>query len=151
MTTTTDTAPPTATPSLAEPARAWEDSRLTGDPRIDHEDPVVRAAAQALHHNESIHLHTNTLTVCVYCALRASRVVRLAREALRARPGGSNPSPGRDGLRERDLADAGVSGTEVRHVDTGRITVTLTADQLDELVANAIRGAWGCRDCGGEQ
>ncbi len=50
--------------------------KIVEDPRIDHEDPRVRAAAEDLHRNESLHLHHVEGIVCVYCALRASRVVR---------------------------------------------------------------------------
>lgn len=71
----------------------WTDPKIVDDPRINHEDPVVRAAAEDLHHNESLHLHLDIgRDVCVYCALRASRVVDVcrryendqAREALAA-------------------------------------------------------------------
>jgi hypothetical protein len=55
----------------------WTGRKIVEDPRIDHEDPRVRSAAESLHNNESLHLHLDIEDkVCVYCALRASRVVR---------------------------------------------------------------------------
>lgn len=57
---------------------AWGQTAIVSDPRIDHESPVVRAAAEALHGKESMHLHVDvSAPVCVYCAYRASTVVRL--------------------------------------------------------------------------
>lgn len=56
----------------------WTGRKIVEDDRIDHEDMRVRAAAEALHRNESYHLHQDVGDqVCVYCALRASRVVQL--------------------------------------------------------------------------
>lgn len=59
----------------------WDDPAIVGDPRIDHENPTVRAVAQKLHGNESMHLHEYVGSIiCPYCALRASRVLRWAAE-----------------------------------------------------------------------
>lgn len=59
----------------------WEDPAIIDDPRIDHENIVVRAVAERLHGNESMHLHEYVSSIiCPYCALRTSRVVRWARQ-----------------------------------------------------------------------
>ncbi len=56
----------------------WSDPKIINDARIDDDDPRVRAAAQSLHNNESYHLHQDIQDqVCIYCALRASRVVSI--------------------------------------------------------------------------
>lgn len=61
---------------------AWSSPVIVNDPRIDHDRWRVRVAAESLHANESMHLHVDISDrVCVYCALRASRVVRSLREA----------------------------------------------------------------------
>jgi hypothetical protein len=59
----------------------WSDPAIIDDPRIDHDDPTVRAVAERLHSNESMHMHQHIgAAICVYCALRTSRVLRWARE-----------------------------------------------------------------------
>ncbi len=65
----------------------WADPAIVGDPRIDHEDETVRAVAQRLHGNESLHLHSYIEgVVCPYCALRTSRVLRWAADHLAGKP-----------------------------------------------------------------
>lgn len=65
----------------------WDDPAIVGDPRIDHENPIVRAVAEQLHANESMHLHEQIpADICVYCALRTSRVMRWAKEAATDEP-----------------------------------------------------------------
>lgn len=65
----------------------WDDPAIVGDPRIDHENPTVRAVAEHLHSNESMHLHEHIRSgVCVYCALRTSRVLRWAAEHEAGQP-----------------------------------------------------------------
>lgn len=60
---------------------SWDDPQIINDKRIDHENPLVRAVAERLHGNESTHLHTEIPgVVCVYCALRTSRVLTWAAE-----------------------------------------------------------------------
>jgi hypothetical protein len=57
----------------------WDDPAIVNDPRIDDDDPVVRAVAQMLHGNESMHMHEYISSeICAYCALRTSRVLRWA-------------------------------------------------------------------------
>lgn len=59
----------------------WKDAAIVNDPRIDDENDTVRAVAERLHGNESMHLHEYISSViCPYCALRASRVLRWAAE-----------------------------------------------------------------------
>src|SRR5688572_8613444 len=54
----------------------WESPVIVDDPRIDHDSPDVRAAAERLHGLESMDLHLDIADqVCVYCAFRASHVV----------------------------------------------------------------------------
>lgn len=61
----------------------WDDPAIVSDPRIDHEDALVRAVAERLHSNESMHMHDYIqATICPYCALRTSRVLRWAREPV---------------------------------------------------------------------
>lgn len=61
----------------------WDDPAIVQDPRIDHENPVVRKVAEKLHGNESMHLHEYIgSTICPYCALRASRCLRWAAEVV---------------------------------------------------------------------
>lgn len=79
---------------------AWGRQQIVTDPRIDHEDAVVRRVAEMLHSNESMHLHIDISdAVCVYCALRASRVLRWAAqidaggEPLGDTPNGLIPRP----------------------------------------------------------
>ncbi len=63
----------------------WNDPAIIGDRRIDHENETVRAVAERLHSNESMHLHECvSSTICPYCALRASRVLRWAAEHHKA-------------------------------------------------------------------
>lgn len=68
-------------PSLAARQRGtWDDPAITEDKRIPHEDPLVRKIAEALHRNESMHMHRYiSSVVCPYCALRASVAVRMVR------------------------------------------------------------------------
>ena len=59
----------------------WSSPVIVDDPRIRHDSAVVRAAAEALHNNESMHLHVDVPDkVCVYCALRATRALDAAAE-----------------------------------------------------------------------
>lgn len=59
----------------------WDDPAIIDDKRVDHENPLVRAVAQRLHSNESMHMHSYIEgVICPYCALRASRVLRWAAE-----------------------------------------------------------------------
>ena len=59
----------------------WDDPAIMNDPRIDHTDPLVRAVAEKLHGNESMHLHEYiSAAICPYCALRTSRVLRWSGE-----------------------------------------------------------------------
>ena len=61
----------------------WGDPAIINDPRIDHEDPTVRAVAEKLHGNESMHMHEYISSeICVYCALRTTRVLRWATTSL---------------------------------------------------------------------
>ena len=56
----------------------WDSLEIVGDTRIDQDDPRVRIVGEYLHHGESIHLHKDIdAEVCAYCALRASRAVRV--------------------------------------------------------------------------
>lgn len=58
----------------------WDDPAIQTDPRIDTADPAIRAAAEFLHNNESMHLHNYVeSTICPYCALRATRAVAVFR------------------------------------------------------------------------
>lgn len=66
---------------MADRTNTWEDPQIVGDPRIDHENPVVRYAAQRQHGNESLHRHNPEGVVCTYCALAASRILHWAGEA----------------------------------------------------------------------
>lgn len=68
-------------PSLvAEWRGTWDDVNIVNDERIPHQDPLVRKIAEALHRNESMHLHWYVSSVvCPYCALRASVAVRMVR------------------------------------------------------------------------
>lgn len=60
----------------------WDDPAIVDDSRIDHGDPLVRRVAEHLHNNESMHMHWYVgAFVCPYCALRASRAVKLVRLA----------------------------------------------------------------------
>ena len=55
----------------------WDTPEIAEDARINRDDPRVRVAAELLHRGESIYHHRDiTAQVCVYCALRASRIVR---------------------------------------------------------------------------
>jgi hypothetical protein len=57
----------------------WDDPAIVDDPRIDHLNPTVRAVAEKLHGNESMHLHEYVSSpICPYCALRTTRVLRWA-------------------------------------------------------------------------
>lgn len=59
----------------------WDDPAIVSDGRIDLEDPQVRAVAERLHGNESMHMHEHIgAVICAYCALRTSRVLRWAAE-----------------------------------------------------------------------
>jgi hypothetical protein len=59
----------------------WDDPAIVDDPRIDHLNLTVRAVAQQLHSNESLHLHNYVSSViCPYCALRTSRILRWAKQ-----------------------------------------------------------------------
>jgi predicted transcriptional regulator len=59
----------------------WDDPAIVNDGRIDHENPTVRAVAEKLHANESMHMHEQIpAVICAYCALRTSRVLRWAAE-----------------------------------------------------------------------
>lgn len=59
----------------------WSSPNIVDDDRIHHDLWRVRVAAEALHRNESYHLHNDVSDdVCVYCALRASRVIDTLRE-----------------------------------------------------------------------
>jgi hypothetical protein len=68
-------------PTLAAEQRGtWDDPDIVKDDRIPHEDALVRKIAEALHRNESMHLHWYiSSVVCPYCALRASVAVRMVR------------------------------------------------------------------------
>jgi len=68
-------------PSLAARQRGtWDDPAITEDKRIPYQDPLVRKIAEALHRNESMHMHWYiSSVVCPYCALRASVAVRMVR------------------------------------------------------------------------
>lgn len=69
----------------------WEDPAIVNDPRIDDHDPTVRAVAQMLHGNESMHMHQDIpAVICVYCALRTSRVLRWAECECREKLAGEN-------------------------------------------------------------
>ena len=62
----------------------WDDPAIVEDPRVDHEDPTVRAVAGQLHNNESMHMHKYISSeICPYCALRTTRVLRWARASLK--------------------------------------------------------------------
>lgn len=73
--------PQPVVPSLAAQQRGtWDDPAIVDDQRIPHEDPLVRKIAEALHRNESMHMHWYVgSVVCPYCALRASVAVRMVR------------------------------------------------------------------------
>lgn len=59
----------------------WDDPAIINDPRIDHEDETVRAVAEKLHGNESMHTHDYvSAPICPYCALRTTRVLRWAKQ-----------------------------------------------------------------------
>lgn len=65
----------------------WDDPAIVGDPRIDHENPLVRQVAEKLHGNESMHAHEYVGSViCPYCALRTTRVLRWATAAGAGEP-----------------------------------------------------------------
>lgn len=71
---------------MAELRGTWGDPAITGDPRIDDRDPLVRRVAEMLHSNESLHMHEYIPEViCPYCALRTSRVLRWAKEVAAGR------------------------------------------------------------------
>lgn len=53
----------------------WADPRIVDDPRIDHTDPLLRAAAEKVHANESLHRHDLDGPVCAYCALVAANAL----------------------------------------------------------------------------
>lgn len=58
-------------------ADAWKQRIIVDDPRVDDQDPRVRAAAERIHGNDSIHRHHDLdKKVCIYCALVASHAVR---------------------------------------------------------------------------
>lgn len=48
-------------------------------------------------------------------------------------------APTRDGAREKELEELGAGETEVHWVDLDRVTITMTREGLDELIANANR------------
>lgn len=65
----------------------WEDEAIVSDPRIDHDNEVVRITAEKLHANESMHMHLYVGSdICPYCALRATRVLRWATEFNAGKP-----------------------------------------------------------------
>lgn len=54
----------------------WGAKVIANDPRINQDDPRVRAAAELIHGNDSIHRHHDLdKNVCIYCALAASYAV----------------------------------------------------------------------------
>jgi hypothetical protein len=57
---------------------SWSDPTIADDPRIPHDDPAVRAAAEAIHGGESLHRHDPRGVVCIYCALNAARALAAA-------------------------------------------------------------------------
>lgn len=69
---------------MTEQPDPWKARIIVDDPRIDDESARVRAAAERIHGNDSIHRHHDLdKKVCVYCALVASHAVR-AIDALAA-------------------------------------------------------------------
>ena len=76
-----DCPPEPVTPTLASTQRGtWDDDAIVHDQRVPHDDPLVRKIAEALHRNESMHMHWYVGgVVCPYCALRASTAVRVVR------------------------------------------------------------------------
>lgn len=55
----------------------WEDPRIVSHPSVDVTDGAVRAAAEFIHRNESLHRHDPAGEVCVYCAISASRAAHV--------------------------------------------------------------------------
>lgn len=63
---------------MADDRNTWADPKIVDDDRIDHTDLALRAAAEFVHRNESLHRHDHEGPVCVYCALVASNALRAA-------------------------------------------------------------------------
>lgn len=69
----------------------WEDERIQTDPRIDSTTPAIRAAAEFIHRNESMHRHDGSGPICPYCALVATRAIAVyikESSGLQERPAG---------------------------------------------------------------
>jgi hypothetical protein len=53
----------------------WNDPELRRYPEIDPADQRLRAAAERIHANESLHRHDPAGSTCVYCTLNAARAL----------------------------------------------------------------------------
>lgn len=62
----------------------WDDPAIVGNTQIDEENPILRAAAEAIHRNESLHRHDPSGPTCVYCALNAARALAVVLPELEA-------------------------------------------------------------------
>lgn len=70
-------------PDTSSKRGTWNDPAIVSDPRIDHHDATIRAVAERLHANESMHMHLYVQApICVYCALRTTRVLRWTKAEL---------------------------------------------------------------------
>lgn len=68
-------------------ANTWDDPRIIDHPDVDVTNPRLRAAAERIHSNESLHRHQPDGPVCIYCAISAARALAGATRWLLAEVG----------------------------------------------------------------
>jgi len=73
---------------MSEMTNTWDDKAIVNDPRIPDRSLRLRAAAEFVHRNESLHRHEPSGVVCVYCALVAANALKAADEWDRTDPEG---------------------------------------------------------------